>query len=235
MESMTQSEHPGERLLNVIKSVIEKSGSYPFLDNSAKGLWCQVHGKNVSDTAGFVESIRQFQSILDEWRRDSLIHSHPNSNYVNKIYNDLNNVMLDLGGFETRDEFVAELRSLETAIGMGVIPREVYADFEWGQDQLEELQAEVVEWRDRIIASPIDPIWKRNIIEALENVLEAIADHEVRGNNHLTDAVIKFRALLNLPQVAIRLSQIGMEIGSWAIDKIDRIGGLPALPPGGSE
>ena len=234
MESMTQSEHPGERLLNVIKSVIEKSGSYLF-DNSARGLWCQAHGKNVSDTAGFVESIRQFQSILDEWRRDSLIHSHHNSNYVNKIYNDLNNVMLDLGGFETKDEFVAELRSLETAIGMGVIPREVYADFEWGQDQLEELQAEVVEWRDRIIASPIDPIWKRNIIEALENVLEAIADHEVRGDNHLTDAVIKFRALLNLPQVVIRLSQVSMEIGSWAIDIIDRIGGPPALPPGGGE
>ena len=142
--------------------------------------------------------------------------------------------MLNLGG-ESRDEFVEKLQSLETAIGMGVVTTQVHADFQWELDIVEELLAEVTEWKTIVLKSTMEPVWKRNILEALDNVLEAIANHEARGDNHLTDAVIRLKAILNLPQVVIRLSQVGMEIGSWAIDVIEKIGGPPALPPGASE
>ena len=230
---MTQSVHPGERIIEIIRRVIVTAHAPSSLVD-AKEIWCGAHGKNVRDTEGFVESVRQFQDILDEWRRDSLVHSFHNPNYVNKIYNDLNYVMLNLGG-ESRDEFVEKLQSLETAIGMGVVTTQVHADFQWELDIVEELLAEVTEWKTIVLKSTMEPVWKRNILEALDNVLEAIANHEARGDNHLTDAVIRLKAILNLPQVVIRLSQVGMEIGSWAIDVIEKIGGPPALPPGASE
>ena len=118
---------------------------------------------------------------------------------------------------------------------MGPSFGEILPDHQWDNDAVEELQAEVYEWRDLILNSDIDYAWKRNIIRALEDVLDAIANHEVRGNNHLTDAVVRLKAMLSLPAI-IRLLPYSMQIGSWAMMVIEGIGGgQPALPPGDSE
>lgn len=235
---MLDNEHPGQRVLEILQSVIEEATTLGYQENApAKQLWCTALGIGDSAKADFVRSVRDFQDLLDGWQTfclSSVSSAEVSQNYVNSVFSELSYMVVNLGELKCGTLFETCQR-LEPIIGIGIF--NVPPDYVWQDDEKEALLEEALEMKGNVIASSIDSVWKRNILEALDRVIDAIENFEVKGNNHLTDAVVKLSALLHITRAVASLAPIARDITSRLMEFLQGFGngGPPALPPGVTE
>ena len=220
---MSDNEHPGERLLEFLKSIIARSQIGYNAGQPAKHLWCLALSINASNKVAFVQNVRLFQDLLDEWNRFNLSFdsSAVRQDYVNKVYAELSYTVLNLGEL-TAEDLLSTCHRLEATIGMGIY--QVFPDVPWDEDGVATLKEEVEEWKRKVIESSIEHVWKLNIIEALDKVLDAIDNYDVKGPNNLTDALIRYNALVKCSKVAASLTNAGLSVASLDVDIVDRLG-----------
>lgn len=230
---MSQNEHPGERLLEFLRSIIARSQKSYNAGHPAKNLWCLATGIDASNRAAFVQNVRLFQEMLDDWKRFTLSTdtSTIKQDYVDKVYAELMDTVLNLGEL-TSEDLLLTCHRLETPVGIGI--HHVSPDVPWNEDDIATLKDDVEEWRKMVLESSIEHIWKRNILEALDKVIDAIDNYETKGQNNLTDALVRCHAILRVPKVAVSLTKAGIGIASFLVEIVDRIddGSPPMLPPG---
>lgn len=228
-------EHPGQRLLDILQAVINRAATRAFSPGTpAKELWCRALGVDATDRRAFVQSVRGFQDLLEDWERFYLTSesvTQIRQDIVNDVFLELNSVVLNLREMDW--ELLADTcQRLKPTIGIGI--GSISSDYEWQDDQKEALLKEALELRQNVIESSIDAMWKRNILEALDRVIDAIENFEIKGSNHLTDTVIKLGALLHISRAVAGLTSIAGDITSRLVEIVERFGdgGPPALGPG---
>ena len=229
-------EHPGERLLEFLQLILEKAATGYNLNQLGKQLWCDALGIHISNKREFVFSIQRFRNVLEEWRRLTLSidSSMVRQNFVDKVFDDLNYMVLDLAG-QSAENMLATCQRLEVTVGIGI--QQVSLDIQWDEEVLSNLREDAVEWRTEVRVSSITPVWKRNILDALDELIDAIDNYRIKGSNNFTDALIKWNALSKLPQVITVLSKVGINTASRVVDILEKLGNSSPLmlPPGNEE
>lgn len=104
-------------------------------------------------------------------------------------------MVLDLSS-NTVGDLATTCENLRLPVSMGVW--EITPEVDWQDDHLIELREDVTRWRDEIAASTLEPIHKRNIIRALDDVIEAIENYSSKGANNLTDAMFRAKAMIEM-------------------------------------
>ena len=134
---------------------------------------------------------------MDEWKWSSSTNdvTPEVAEAIDEVIGTLHAMVLDLPGMKSSD-LVDTCKNLRLPVSMGI--REVEPDVRWPDERLTDLREEVAKWRNEVLASGIEPIRKRNIIKALDELTEAIDSYPSKGANNLTDVMVRTYAVINL-------------------------------------
>ena len=96
---MPKTEDPRQRILEILGQMIKMSEDNVW-QKTPKTIWCEANSVSES-SASFLESIRVFQYLLDDWRGQILVTNSSGSTeqYVYRVFVDLNLLPMNLGTF----------------------------------------------------------------------------------------------------------------------------------------
>ncbi len=191
---MSTSDHPASRILRKLEHLISVGDQLDDSDDATE-LWCksEILLGGDCDFEHLLPSVREFQQTVDEWARIASTYT-PDIRYgVNEVVNTLQELIYSLTSY-TVEEALDVCRNVRLPVAMGIAA--IAPEVEWSGEYLAEVRKSVQEWKEQIIASSLEPLYKRNIIDALDDVIEAIDSRGTGSNNRITDAIFRAQAMI---------------------------------------
>lgn len=200
-------EYPASYIERTLTDLIEAAESAAGMD-SAVDTWNSVHERFERPTP-FATSARKFQNMLDTWEKAAASYTPVIQEGVNSATAELHQMLFDLNRLNN-NTLLRKCKELRLIVRMGNVT--VDPDFDWPQEDRREILAKISQLKKDVLASHLEELHKRNIVDALEDVLRAIDAYPEAGSNRITDALYKAFALLRAVAPVLNAAGIIIEI-----------------------
>ena len=162
----------------------------------------------LDDEAPFTTTARDFQRLLDRWEKATAKQAPQIIEGVKTAVNELHTMIFEIVDMDNR-QLVGICSNMLLVVKMGNIAVPVEYDWDERQDRISLLQ-KVMKLMEEVRYSALQEPHKRNILEALDEVVAAITDYHTTGSNRITDALYKAFGLVKA--VSPVLSSVGISV-----------------------